>query len=910
MDYYIRPEQTETDFLRISRPEDLKICDPACGSGHMLVYAFDLLYAIYEEEGCEPADIPEKIFRHNLYGMEIDPRAGELAAFALTMKARARHRRFFSKKVAPHICVLENIHFDDDEIQNYMDFVGRDLFTVPLLTTLRQFEEADNFGSLIRPDLTDIEGVLSILNDRNVFGQIFLRNTHQKVQKVLRQADYLRPKYHVVIANPPYMGRKGMNERLGFWAKDNYPNSKSDLYAIFVERIIEFIRKGGFIGLMTPFTWMFLSSYENLRNRIFQENTLTTLIRPEYHAFFESAFVPICGFTFYSKKIADFKGSFIDLQSFYGADAQSYKALEAINNKQCGWFYRASAADFKKIPGSPIAYWVSQSIIRSFQADRVEKWTISEGQNKTANNDKYVRNLWEISKHSCGRGKKWLPYAKGGDFRKWYGNKENLIDWSEPARTHYRKDSNCRIIAEYLWYRKGITWTLLTSSHQSFRLLDENETFDMTGSSVFVKDDFSLDYLLAFLNSKVSAVLNKSLNPTLALQIKNVRDLPIIVSNNKTIFALAKSVVSIEKVDWNSYETAWDFTKLPLLHPDYRRLNLKASYTQLRTHWNEMTLKMQRLEEENNRIFIEAYGLQDELTPDVPLKEITLTCNPHYRYGVDACEAESEARLAMEARLLEDTMKEFISYSIGCMFERYSLDMPGLVLANQGETVEDYNRKIEAWKNRNSDHSSFPSGISFPPGRSNVIPILDSNWFADDVVENFQRFLRVTFGDDSYEDNLRFMENALGKDIRRYFLKDFYSDHLRRYKKRPIYWLFSSPKGSFSALIYMHRYRPDTASVILNDYLREFSTKLISRKTHLEAVSIRSGSSTGQKTQALKEIERLKKIISELDDYEREVLYPLATRQVEIDLDDGVKVNYMKFGSALRKIPGLDANEQ
>jgi hypothetical protein len=342
-------------------------------------------------------------------------------------------------------------------------------------------------------------------------------------------------------------------------------------------------------------------------------------------------------------------------------------------------------------------------------------------------------------------------------------------------------------------------------------------------------------------------------------------------------------------------ETSWDFTSLPLLNPDYRQPTLKATYQKLRAHWREMTLEMQRLEEENNRIFIEAYGLQDELTPEVPLNEITLTCNPHYRYGNDKSEDE------LEALLLADTMRELVSYAVGCMFGRYALDKPGLILANQGETIEDYLKQVPE--------------PSFPADDDNVIPMLDGDWFTDDIAERFRKFLRVAFGDEHYEENLQFVEKALGKngkarDIRDYFLKDFYTDHVKRYKKRPIYWLFSSPKGSFNALIYMHRYRPDTVSVVLNDYLREFRTKLTSHKNHLEAVSISASSSQGEKTKALKEIEKITKMIAEMEEYEREVLYPLATEQVEIDLDDGVKVNYPKFGAALKKIPGLDATDE
>lgn len=312
---------------------------------------------------------------------------------------------------------------------------------------------------------------------------------------------------------------------------------------------------------------------------------------------------------------------------------------------------------------------------------------------------------------------------------------------------------------------------------------------------------------------------------------------------------------------------------------------LAAVYVTLRQQLLDSTRKMRQLEEENNRIVIEAYGLQGELTPEAPLNEITLTCNPHYRYSSDKSEAE------LEALLLADTMREFISYAVGCMFGRYSLDKPGLILANQGETLADYLRQIPQ--------------PSFTPDKDNVIPLLDGDWFPDDIVERFKAFLRLTFGDDHYEENLAFIENAIGRDIRRYFLRDFYSHHLKMYKKRPIYWLFSSDKGSFNVLIYMHRYRPDTVSIILNDYLRDFRAKLTNRKSHLQAVSISTAAAQRDKTQALKEIANIDKTLKEISSYEDDVLYPLATQQLQIDLDDGVKVNYNKFGSALRKVSGL-----
>ena len=404
--------------------------------------------------------------------------------------------------------------------------------------------------------------------------------------------------------------------------------------------------------------------------------------------------------------------------------------------------------------------------------------------------------------------------------------------------------------------------------------------------------------MIGFLNSPIGFSVMKILCPTLNATAGSLELFPYPENAKPAIDNLKSTVgdlINIAQTDWDAYETSWDFTSLPLLNSDYRQPTLKATYQKLRSHWREMTLDMQRLEQENNRIFIDAYGLNDELDEKVDLSQITLTCNPHYRYGNDKSEDE------LEALLLADTMRELVSYAVGCMFGRYALDKPGLILANQGEAVEDYLKRVPE--------------PSFPADDDNVIPMLDGDWFTDDIAERFRKFLRVAFGEEHYEANLQFVETALnikGKrnySIRDYFLGEFYNDHVKRYKKRPIYWLFSSPKGSFNALIYMHRYRPDTVSVVLNDYLREFRTKLTSHKNHLEAVSISASSSQSEKTKALKEIEKITKMIAEMEEYEREVLYPLATEQVEIDLDDGVKVNYPKLGAALKKIVGLDAKE-
>lgn len=910
MDYYIKPEQTETDFLRIVKPEEIKICDPACGSGHMLTYAFDLLYAIYEEEGYEPAEIPEKILTHNLYGIEIDERAGELAAFALTMKARAKQRRFFNKGIKPNICVLENIHFEQQEIDEYMDFIGRDLFTAPLQTTLRQFEEADNFGSLIHPDATDVDGILEILKSKNVSGHLFLSATHQKVLQTLRQADYLSPKYHVVIANPPYLGKSGMNSKMGSWLKKYYPVSWVDLYAAFIQRAVMLNLSGAYSGLITMQSWMFLSTFEKLRTKLLSSVSISSMIHLGTRAFdsIGGEIVSTTAFVLKAKR-SNKIASFIDLTQGKSESEKLQQFFVLKSSPQ-----RANTEVFVKIPGSPIVYWLNEAAISVFdRATRLDQISTPRAGMSSGDNPSFVRDWQEVShskvcrppitKKSAKKSPfKWFSYLKGGEYRKWYGNQTSIVNWYNDGADikAFKKDrlekgeinpNNSKCWNEEMYFLENISWSKIASNNFAVRHAGVGHIASDASNGIYA-DSRTLFSQMGFLNSIVCRFFLRIFAPTINVQSGDLGRLPILEINPTDVSSAA---TQITKSDWDSYETSWDFTSLPLLHPDYRQSTLKPTYQKLRTHWREMTLEMQRLEEENNRIFIEAYGLQDELMPEVPLNEITLTCNPHYRYGGDKSEEE------LEALLLADTMRELVSYAVGCMFGRYALDKPGLILANQGETLSDYLKQIPE--------------PSFPADDDNVIPILDGDWFADDIAERFRQFLRVAFGEEHYEENLQFVEQSLnikGKrnySIRDYFLSEFYNDHVRRYKKRPIYWLFSSPKGSFNALIYLHRYRPDTVSVVLQ-YLRGYRTKLSAHVDYLQQIGLNPSASQAEKTRALKDIDAFKKQLLELDDYERNTLYPLATEQIPLDLDDGVKVNYAKLGTALKKIVGLDAKDE
>lgn len=905
MDYYIAPEEPETDFLKITRPEEIRICDPAAGSGHMLTYAFDLLYAIYEEEGYDATEIPALILTHNLTGVEIDDRAGALAAFALAMKAAARlgRRRFLRMEAKPDICVLQNVAFTEAEMQDVAAVVGKDLFTDELRETLGQFELAKNFGSLIVPKLRDPAETLRVVQARDFGGDLLLKEVQERVVAVLRMAEALSPKYHVVVANPPYMGGKGMNGKLGDFAKSDYPDSKSDLFAMFMERALRMSRKQGMMAMINMQSWMFLSSFEKLRGKLLSDGTLLSMAHLGERGFdtIGGSVVSTTAFVFQNSRHPTLKGEFVRLVDGASEVEKSSKIREAIENRNSDLFFRASSEDFGIIPGSPTAYWVSKSVLKAYAngtaLSQICKPVVGL---QTGENARFVREWHEVSssefKPNCpsaneanSSGAKWFPYNKGGEFRRWYGNQENVVNWQNDGNEIKNfTDANGKLRSRpqntNYFFQPSVSWSKISSGLPAFRHFPSGFVFDVAGTSIFADEvDFQFG-LIGLCNSKCVAEILSATSPTLNFEVGHIAAIPII-SWSTGDQAAAHAAVSLSKSDWDAYETSWDFITLPLLQPDHRAETLEGTYTALRTHWQGMTDEMQRLEEENNRIFIDAYGLQDELTPEVPLNEITLTCNPAYRYGI-----KNDAA-ANETRLRADTMAEFLSYAVGCMFGRYSLDAPGLILANQGETLADYLARVPE--------------PSFMPDEDNVIPVLDADWFPDDITDRFRQFLRTTFGEAHFRENLRYIEDALGKDIRKYFTKDFYADHVKRYKKRPIYWMFSSPKGTFNALIYMHRYQSDSVSVLLNDYLREFITKLEGERARLEKLSDDPTATQGQKTKALKDVASVAKQIDELNEWERDVIFPLAQQKIEIDLDDGVKANYPKFGTALKKIAGL-----
>ncbi|MBE9061812.1 BREX-1 system adenine-specific DNA-methyltransferase PglX, partial [cf. Phormidesmis sp. LEGE 11477] len=649
MDYYIEPEQAETDFLQVGSPEELKICDPACGSGHMLTYAFDLLYAIYEEEGYAPEEIPGKILTCNLYGIEIDQRAGALAAFALTMKARERQRRFFRKGVGPNICVLENVRFEEGELDEYMDFVERDLFTISSLETIKQFEKADNFGSLIRPMTRGTEDIAEKLKGKNVEGKLLLYKTHRKVLTALEQTDYLSSKYHVVIANPPYMGSKGMNKLLGGWLKDNFPHTKSDLFAAFIERNRQLVLEHGYVAMITMQTWMFLSSFKKARITLLSEDSIVSLIQIGYNSFPElnSKIAQACAFVI-ANKSANETGIFMNLNDTAQSADKNSVFLKKKNDRE---FFCVSSIDFKDIPGSPVAYWVSKKVLGTFRFKKLGDISDVKGGMSTSDNPKFLRYWPEVSLSNSALNVskevalssecRWFVYNKGGALRKWFGNGEFLVNWKndgedikyavvnnpqDPNTTHWSR----RIFNTDYFFEECITWGDINSSLFTARFLSKGAISDSVGIGAYRISDISTGFgVLALLNSKIFPIFAEVLCPTLHFNSGPMSNLPIPNEFPPVDFQKhrVERLVNLATRDWNSYEVSWDFSQTPLLGLSDEQKTLKDSYQLLRADWHQHVLDTQSLEIENNKILSYSYGLESEVSTEVPLKEITLTCN-------------------------------------------------------------------------------------------------------------------------------------------------------------------------------------------------------------------------------------------------------------------------------------------
>lgn len=889
-DYYIWPSENDSvgneDILAIRTPEDLTVCDPACGSGHMLTYAFDLLYEIYEEEGYAPSDIPSLILKHNLYGMEIDERAASLAAFALTMKARSRSRRFFKKQVEPNIQRIAPIAFKEDEVAEL-----NDLYQVNLDSTVwNTYAKADVYGSLIQPP-QELVDLAASAEDTEAETTLFDSLLRERVEEVFAQTRYLARKYAAVVANPPYMGAKNMSGELKQFVQDHYEDGKADLFAAFIYRLLGMVPEHGQLGFMTPYVWMFISSYEQMRQHIIRQEHISSLIQLEYSGF-EGATVPICTFTL-EKGHSDRKSAFVRLSDFVGAKQQGPRALgiiDAHNNEQSAhsgmrkYFFEVNQHEFAQIPGSPIVYWLGEQLRKTLINPASDTILFSDGLIKTGDNLQYLRLWWELISTDVNNKSRYRFCAKGGKERNYYGNLNNVVKWDEETRDYYRSDKVARISPKYLWDKEGITWTKISSRGGTFRLLRKEDIAETGGPSLFLKDNVDGNDLLSFIGvitSSLAPYILQGLNPTLNYQTGDVLRFPLPIKKEEALPSLVHSMIGSSKEDWDSFETSWDFQRFALLDPNQGSQAgdlLEDAVTHLREYWNRVSEEQRQREIRNNELVADAYGVRDDVPCDVPLERVSLKRNVAFAYPKDTPEARNE-------KFAQDVVRELISYAVGCMFGRYSLNKPGLILASQGETLDDF-------------HAQIPNP-SFEPDVDNVIPVTETDCFEDDIVTRFRRFLSVVFGKENLAANIAYIEQVLGKSIRKYFVNDFYNDHVKMYSNRPIYWQYSSQtnnKGSFKALVYLHRYTPKTTNVVLN-YLRDYTSKI---------ADIADGLERSDRTADQKQAAKLHKAVLECKDYEDQTLYPLATRNLEIDLDDGVLVNYLRMGKALRSIPAIE----
>ena len=896
MAYYVAPVDEETDYLKVAGPEELKVIDPACGSGHMLTYAFDLLYAIYEEDGYAPSDIPGLILANNLYGTEIDPRAGALAAFALTMKARARQRTFFNKQVEPSICVLEPISFTSSEL-GLLVSQGGDRYAEEVFWN--QFEHADNFGSLIRPREELVEALKRHL-DTNVPGDVdlFADGLSSRARRVIVQAVYLSQRYDVVVANPPYMNLRNMGARLAEYVKINYSQAGADLFAAFIERALALGVDKAHIAMITMQSWMFGSSFNGLRASILRDSAIRTMAHLGTGAFdtIGGAVVSTTAFAV-EKGIARGAaiGSFIDLTRFPDEATKMTALVKAASGRSAP--FETSMSTFAAVPSSPIAYWTSEAAVAAFNAhpSLSTKADLKSGIS-TGDNPRFERQWHEVSRariSPVGVGDaigayRWAPCSSGGRFRRWYGNNDVVMDWESDGE-RIRRHRGSAVRNPSFMGRAGLTYSKIGGSSFAVRFVEAGFVFDDTGRMVFPHSDTDLPAVAALLNSSVGQYFLDVMSPGLSFTSAEIGNIPYAPVDLAPLVELVHRARQISKNDWDSNESSLDFRSSDLVSVDTAAL-VSECYAGLEANRSEATSELREIERKIDEMLAEAYSLPEVLDIAEDESRVSLGANPLYRFGAGRSPSEYAA-LARTA-----TMADLVSYAVGCMFGRYSLDEPGLILANQGETLQEYLTRVPS-----------PSLV---PDKDNVIPIVDGDWFEDDIVARFRQFLRAAFGDQHFEENLRFVTESLGvKDLRDYFVRSFYRDHVQRYKKRPIYWLFSSSKGSFNALVYMHRYTPSTVSTVLNEYLREFKAKLDASRQHHERL-IAGGGTPREMAAAQKEADRLRKVLLELDEYEHDVLYPLATQQVQIDLDDGVKANYPKLGAALKKIPGLEASDE
>lgn len=860
-------------------PEDIKLIDPCMGSGHILVYAFDVLLQIYESAGYSQRDAAKSILEHNIYGLDIDDRAYQLAYFAVMMKARQYNRRILNGENTCHVYAIQESNSINRAHLKYfgagMDDIEKNAAKMQMEGLLDTLTDAKEYGSILNVESYNWDLLRRFVAAEDTDGQISMdsvgvEDTAEQLNRLIDIGETMAQKYWVTCTNPPYAGMSKMNADLNIFVQDNYADYKSDMFSVFVVKASHMTLKNGFCAFLTPYVWMFIQSYEKMRQYLYKTTTIETLIQFEYSAF-EEATVPICTFVFRNGYLQK-KGCYLRLVDFRGGmEVQKKKTLEAISNHECGYYYEQSAEIFEKIPNAPVAYWVSPKVGDAYKNSLVKKYMNCKSGIMTGD-DSYIRIWNEVStnkiKLDCRSANdmgeyRWFPLNSGGDFRYYYGNNNKIVNLWHDGADIVANVKNYRLRDKQYYFKKGITWGRITSSKIAFREVVDGSLFGDAGPIGFIEKHRR--YLLGFLCTKVALHFLEATNPTLNYQVRDIENLPLLIDNNvhDLVESIVGDAISVEKQDWDAFEASWDFKKHPLLR---NVSTISEAFNQWQTECDDRFSKLRANEEELNRIFIDIYGLHDELTPEVEDKDVTVR----------------------KADLQRD-IKSLLSYAVGCMFGRYSLDVEGLAYAG-GE-----------W-----DSSKYQSYI---PDADNVIPITDEEYLDDDIVSRLCAWLKAVYGADTLEENLDYIAKALGNKgstsreiIRNYFLNDFFKDHCQTYSvtgsgKRPIYWLFDSGKqNGFKALVYLHRYTPDTIGNLRIDYLHKMQRVYESEINRMQDMMDHSDNAR-EVAAASKRKDKLAKQLKECREYDEKISH-LALSRIELDLDDGVKVNYRKLQTA------------
>ncbi|WCK54750.1 BREX-1 system adenine-specific DNA-methyltransferase PglX [Aneurinibacillus sp. Ricciae_BoGa-3] len=901
MRYYIEPAEQEPEIqAKLDKLcnahinlEELTIIDPACGSGHILVYAFDLLYAMYEEQGYPTREIPRLILENNLYGLDVDDRAVQLAGFALLMKAREKSRSISRKAIQPNVISVQESNGMDTEVMAKFLYPDDETKACELKELFDTYHDAKNYGSLLQPKAVDFGAVYQRIEEVKEQGAATLFDVEKVemsdgVKKLVRQTELLSSQYDVVVTNPPYMGSKnGMNKELKNFIQKFYNDYKADLYATFIERSQNFTREFGFTSMINQQSWMFLNSYEKVRKNLLKRDTIYSMLHLGQRAFEEIGGEVVQSTSYVIRKVflPAYKACYYRLVDYSVAQE---KERAFLSNEHV---YFINQQGFEDIPNSPIAYWASEQVRKIFKnSSRLSDVAEAKVGLQTGDNNRFLRLWHEIDYGKFGANyeneqqafaskKKWFPYNKGGTFKKWYGNQEYVVNWENNGADIIsdkqerlakglieKKNSSCWN-KEY-YFREGITWSDVTTGKISVRYKNQGIIFDITGPTIFLDNKYGFKFLLSFMNSAVCDLLLKMVATGLHYNTGVVSNLPIITSLNKHEINLVNKLVDINistsRCNYDSFETSWDFERHPFLI--YRNnVNILAeAFSNWEAHAENQFRQLQQNEEELNRIFIELYSFKNELTPEVPDEEVTIR----------RAERERDA-------------KTFLSYFIGCAMGRYSIDVDGLAHAGS------------EW-----DESKYST---FIPQNYGILSLNDRAYFEDDVILRLHEFLKVTFGEEPVQENLYWLAESLTlkrnetavERLRRYFLDEFYKDHVQTYQKRPIYWLVDSGKQiGMRALIYLHRYTKETLATLRFVYLQELQIKYTNEIKRLEDAMTNPSLPAIEKKKLDKELTSLRKRQEELVEFDK-LLGDYANRQIELDLDNGVAVNYAKFGKLL-----------